>query len=1248
MKKKIIVYASVLIITLVSILGLPLNAEAAGECGDLDSSKCRVTQGRGRVVVSDGGHWQSGTYTRRNNYSAYGTIRNDKYVNLYSEIGVSRNNVESYFSAYYDSISSLYCFDAQLPGGADLYAERFLLSDPDGFILIRAMDYAIMSVLTDGGNNPINSLSTSNIADYWSRLVAIRALIYAFRQYEHVDNEYRAAFYANMTVLYNWVNDDSSLNTLYNNVSNALVEYHGSSSAALAPISTFSYYSSYNFTGEPVNRAKEYFVQALNDALEYIENAHEQTTISETSTDSPNLYRTTTDQGVYVEQDVTHTITVSNLPNNGTNTFVINGITLDHEYTGLEYEITSLKIGDLPEITDASVINSLLGHNLLYPNSTYDFTEETEIAITVHFSGWESSTDPNQETLSCGDAAISYSIDGVYSSTTDNGQYGDYIAIVWYSGEDTQRFVSVDRVVDDGVTNTETPWSSEKTIYLVDACDCDDLIDACIAEIQSTGRFGDACQEVIDQDCAECDLLDAMCQADISIPGYEDPCAMYDEVCDAGSGDPEQCGTTVSNFDCCDAEDNHLIISTIDNHEVDITGPDPVACFVDQIDDQVAEHGGDASSDDIETLDDVGNSYKLTQNKYCVVSCKEDYIMNMPTAKLVNAGRYFTFSAAVDGTKTCYTNSINRELYNEDMIRIQTEILDAYNEWLKYNTAYNAVVNKQYETHSNYFTSYEPCHVCGEPPACVCCGSYKDCTHYSVSISYDRILYNENYNNGVVRITGTTNVEFTYNDDGGGSGSGCGSKCHDGSVSTLASNLYELREEQASRLSEAQEEYRTTIVMYANCSNDYWSSEMNYDPEIYYDYEEDYLAEHYRNYGEMNSTINFGDENYWYCDGTLGDSYDDCNGDSYRNYDDTLETMNYIYCTTDRGCQTDPTDVSNALYVKKYSEVDADYKPATLFYNIYPSGEIVPADDYENSGRDDGVAIENGLPVNLSTERGIYKYTVNMRYLGEFYDQNGDLGRLIGDRQDNAVINEDDYGDYVNSNGYVEYACSYLVNMGITDGTTIYCDFNTECTGDDCYADCIGPGCDYTCDGDNCVADCIGAGCIYDADAGTSLIERVVSLNNLFPNGTDSYNWNRDENAKALRTIDEIEEAGESIYEDDPILSVTITPEAARAIKSYNALAIENNAGGYSNNTLVCYDIGDYEEIACYSTFISNLLNGTVSYNNRNLATNLDVVNDRSLIMSNNYRRVRDDNTTYFTIWDGLISENDMLGPSWK
>ena len=448
------------------------------------------------------------------------------------------------------------------------------------------------------------------------------------------------------------------------------------------------------------------------------------------------------------------------------------------------------------------------------------------------------------------------------------------------------------------------------------------------------------------------------------------------------------------------------------------------------------------------------------------------------------------------------------------------------------------------------------------------------------------------------------------------------------------------------------EAYEAIIEMFHDCTNDSWSSEMNYDPDVYYDYEEDYIADFYNNYGQMDANISNTNESDWFCNSSVttgtgnetqatlsGTAYNSCSGNVSSGVSYT--SINYTYCDTTSCGNTKPESVqqiSNARYKKHTSTVDATYVPSTLFYNVYPSGEIT------DTPADDNVALENSLPVSLSTKRGIYEYSIKLDNLGEYYDS-GNTGRLIGGS--NAVINRQDYAEFFDENGEVQYVCAYLVNMGKEEDYTIVCDWD-QCQDGDCTVNCVGPGCDDVCDGNDCIASCIGAGCIYDVDAGSSLIERVVSLSNLFPNGTDSYNWNRDLNEKAEVTIDEIEEVGNSIYDEEPILSVTLTPGATRAIRAYNDEAERYNRGGYSNSTLSCYALDGYEEIACYSSFITNLINGNVSYGDETYATGLDIIGDRSLIMGNNYRTVSDDNFRYFTIWNSGISEDDMIGPSWK
>ncbi len=1255
--------ASLFVITLLLLIVFTPTVYAftnePASCEGYDSNQCRSTK-NGNIFSANSviNQLRSSTSTSKvivgtnNRYTAKGNP-----TNYYRDIGikyvVNGSTVNNgYFSSYYDKYvgSALFCLDAQYEGYNPLYAERFLL-DTSYSIKVKAFDVAVMSVLVDNG---ILGSPSSDIEEYFSRLIAIRGLLYTFGLYNTANLEYIGAFYSNLTAVNTWLTENSSY---YDNLNSAL---SAAGAGSLSPRSTFSAHPNYYFgvnSGDAMTNAKNYYFNALQKATEYVNNLSSLADIDTTSVlpVPSEVEEIETSDGLFVQKDVVHTVIVSNLTPE--DKFIIGkgttgtGVSFANntQYDGLTAYISSIEIENGPIWTNRSEIEALLDRDLV-ALGYFKENSVTTVKITVHFEGYETTTNDRIEKLKCGQAPIKYSIGGS-STNSEFGEYGNYVGVIWYSGEkESQRYVGI--YESEG---NSTPWTSSYETYLIDACDCDDLIEACIA----TGYIGsDECQELFEADCGECAELEVRAAF-----GDEEAREEFGAVCEV------ECPTEVDNFNCCDA-DNNLIVSPLDNHEVNINGPDDVyACFVSQIDGQVDRNGDKGAADKGSVpgaVDEEGNSYTLEQNKYCVVSCKEDYAMTMPTAKLVNAGRYFTFSAAVEGTKTCYTNTIDRDLYNKDIKQAQKDLVDAYNEYEYWRQA--AAVDSDHD--ENEDDNGGPCTPCcgGNAEKNIPCTT-RHCGFKSrkgdvvtKEWTFEMYDYNGNSSGKVDRYTapnGKTYVGY-YEDGERASCPSCGCSCgscrgyigHDPDADHKQNAQDALK-----KLEDAQEHYQKIIDMYNDCSD--WETEINYtaeEPFVHYDYEESYLNDLRYDYGYMDASISGKDTSEWYCNGSASGMYgykygtleNDYTEDiCYGNNTHTFETIYYLYCDTS-GCsyqkKESKQDISNATYKKVTSTVEASYKPSTLFYNVYPSGEIIRADEGED--RDDAVALENKLPVSLSTERGMYKYTINMTDLGEYYDDNGKIGRLIGGKT--AVINEDEYGDFVDKDGNVQYACAYLVNMGITDADTIVCDFDTECTGDDCFGDCIGPNCDYECDGNDCIADCIGAGCIYDSDAGTSLLERVVSLSNLFPNGTNSYNWNRDGNKKAEVTIDEIEDAGNSIYDEEPILSVTITPHVASKIRDYNDEAEKEYNNGYLNSTLSCYALDGYEEIACYSSFISDLLDGVVSYEGKTFANNLEIVNNRSLIMGNNYRTESDDNFKYFTIWDKGISEEDMIGPSWK
>lgn len=1231
--KNVLRNASLFIIAIAFTFTFALDVKADA-CGDLDNNRCRIGA-RGVIKVAGNGFKYQQLSSATSNNREY--VGKTFYKNINVSVNFNNNPGNYYFSHYKDSYSSLFCLDAQYEGGSAVNAERFLL-DTSESKKVQVFDAAIMSILTDGGVHT----GGAGDATYWAKLMAIRAMTYTFGFYQTANKDYLSAFYAGLTVAHNW-------NEFYASdvaAVNAELAKIGAGSIGNVPL-----YKSYNYTGDPVNSGAGYYVRGLAAAAEYARKLASQPKV-EVSNPQAGEVETSGEEGdVFVKKDVVHTLKISGFTKQ--NKFIINsndnyGIKFAEgtQYDGLTAYISQIEISGGPVLSKDQIPYGEDFVELGYIKENQD----VEIKITVHFEGWKSSTNPNIVTLKCGQTPIKYSIDGTYGTGMDE-QFGEYIGTIWYAGKkEKQRYVGVEKVSEKRDDEAGTPWESPYETNLIDACSCDDLEEACKA---SGNPNSDECIELKESNCGMCSWYDVLCEF-----GDEESCEKYTTQCDL------KCDTYVETFECCD-ERGELIVSTLDDHEVSILGPGEdnpdapsvKACFVTAIDNmaRVSEDSDEKNNAGVEGVkDQKDNTYTLADmksNSYCTVSCKEDYIMTMPTAKLVNAGRYFTFKAKVEGTKVCYTNTIDREKYNKDIIEKQEDMINKYNEYRKWYYLYRGTITP---VDGSYTGTSCSCDSDGCGPNCESTDYYPQWKATATVPDWTDVVTKPK-ETGVVTIRQhpqdvedtneyqQTTGESTYSCSGGSwscncdeDGNNCGTCSCDGGTTTYYTGhetvcdeacyraILKAREDAArAELIAAQEAYKQVLKEYDECST--WKSEINYDPEVYYDYsEEDYMNMLSNHIGEMVKDVSGVSTNDWYCNsrvtsgsgneskGQLSDqNYEQCN---YSNNGHNTTSLNYIYCDPNNTCKIVPEDVSDARYKKITSGLTANYRPATLFYNVYPTGEIT------TSKADDNVALENKLPVALNRERGIYKYQVKMEKLGEFYDQapKDNLGRYVG--SSTAVVDPTT----------LEYNCSYLVNITKTTGWV--CDFDDDCD-DDCIANCIGPNCDDYCDGNDCVADCIGLGCIYDSGAGTSLLEKVVSLNSLFPNGTDSYNWDEKKNDKARLTVSEIEGKGNSVYDEEPILSITLTPSSAREIKKYNNNVI--NDGGYSNKTVSCENRDGFEQIVCYSSFIDDLIAGEFG----------DVVNDNSLIAEESYRH---GSSGYFELWGNAVSEDNMIGPAWK
>ncbi len=704
----------------------------------------------------------------------------------------------------------------------------------------------------------------------------------------------------------------------------------------------------------------------------------------------------------------------------------------------------------------------------------------------------------------------------------------------------------------------------------------------------------------------------------------------------------------------------------------------------------------------IDNEDEAGNSYQFTNssggvdNSYCKVYCKEDYaeIKLNPIVQNVKCGGYFKLTSKVAGTKTCYTGgntddkSINKEQFIKDVIAAQTNIIDKYNEYYKWEQSLNYIES----TSSKYHSKKEgrSCHTNedGSRSCHTTCRNAGSCDGYDVDMSTSDNVYgysiNCNETTGICSFSRDESLSNSYSKDGGSDGRCYTGSCSSGSKSTLESNIKSEMSKAKDALNKAIKAYQKILEDYNACSTA-WTNNFAFAQKIKYYYDENQGgSQNYTPYydlledndeltylvadGDASSkgtiTICTGDTDFEYnCINGSELTYDldidkDAKLSKYNyntSYKDLFEHMNFVICDTD-GCKIDDKSyVSKAKFVKKEVSKEQKYITPTAFYQIQANGKVVAYDDYDF----DKINLEeltNKLPVSTnSVGGGVFKLMIEG--LGEFYGEKNAYGRLFDFGQNNesrsvanakltstTTINDDDDESEEKTNGSFngEYICYYENKCRPNDCPT--CEFT--CEGESCkWTDC--PDCNVTCEN-----------CIFNYDELNISAKTITTTNVKAANRTYGYNWITSSNMavlsllnkKAAETITEIEEVNEMVYDDKTTdgstlgFSIKLTPEIIDKITKYNKDNEEK--GGYINNSLTCYDDTidgvTYKNIYCYSELIDKL----VEENGDNVTVLSTRINDEE-------KRASGSSTSgYWTLWKTFAtdktSESVIGGPSWK
>lgn len=687
----------------------------------------------------------------------------------------------------------------------------------------------------------------------------------------------------------------------------------------------------------------------------------------------------------------------------------------------------------------------------------------------------------------------------------------------------------------------------------------------------------------------------------------------------------------------------------------------------------------------INNVDDADNSYQYTSgvdNKYCKVYCKEDYakIQLEPVVKDIKCGSYFKLTSRIEGSKSCYTGgetdasarngekSIDKDQYIQDVIDAQKTMIEGLN---LYRKAKQALA-----TASDYSISYG-CDGCSAE-SWTRTGSY-----------VGPVVTNIDYEEGFVTSQETTQGFFYGTKESVSNNTSYDSEtkkyvcvsstCTPGTTEAQVIALIKADMAKGKSMMESGfKAYEAAHTAYNACTTG-WQNNFLFEQKIGYYYNENRGNDEYKSpyYDILESAQN---KDLYYLEGTgsaapkptskieiwkkatddkieTGSDYtfdlsiENGSTGKYNyksSYGGTFEARKYTVCKDPEGsCEIREEQISQAAFVKKYVEKEQDYITPTAFYQIAANGKITVNSGYTG----DKVQLEaliNSLPVSTKTVGGgIFK--LNIEWLGEFYDKDNAVGRLMDipgvawtDRRQGGTTFMDSPKHQGSFTG--DYKCYY----------------ESPCRPDDC------PNCDFVCEGEDCdwiqcpecKIDCTN--CIFDLNKLNVNFRTISTTNFNSANRTYGYNWITSSSMQALQllnkkadaTIKEIEDVNESIYDPEGktsdgssalALSIKLTPQAIRELKNYNEK--HSSDGGYINDSLTCYDAEvngkTYKNIYCYSEVIDDLVK------------NYEVtIPDGKRLDSQTARAASQNQNGYWELWSDkhefIYSESVIGGPSWK
>ena len=617
--------------------------------------------------------------------------------------------------------------------------------------------------------------------------------------------------------------------------------------------------------------------------------------------------------------------------------------------------------------------------------------------------------------------------------------------------------------------------------------------------------------------------------------------------------------------DCdCEGESNAFCVECNESYKATDTTKNLLAC---------------ANADAFKKYCGEKGNLKKYENKYCKVYCTEAIEYQLPGRLKTTAGRYFELRKgyelnvsengepiSIKGTRTCFTNKVNKDLYKTDIEEAQDKVIAKYNEYLKYKAA-QAAYSRAPETSTE---NRDP--IVDQKTGRV--------TGFGCSITYSTVReaytdFKGKYDNdGTYENKIPQSQTYTYTWISSLSGSSCTGL----TVGEPEYKVAELPGKQQEALSAArglEGNIASISKKYAKCGN--WTNNYCFKPEIDFEYDEPYKK-------DINGKLEYdGDVQ----NGASTTAYSTTinNPSTYDITNNTTaheKTQTKYVSVTGSDLGTKPYQVNPKLiYVKKEVTKSVKFKTATKeIVTYHPYGTIsvgsCPADEKDNCR-----SLGYKLPVALQhkstndANEGIYNYRIKFKNVGvggkDDSCDSAAYGRISGEACSLSSVEAD--------NCPTDYSCTYQTKK--CDNCEIIC----ECPENNPRCEVIDKVCVWKkCP--TCEVECLG--CIWEK-GDTTISYKPISLTKVYSDKeVPGYNWDTNRYPEVKDVIKRIEDTGESIYDPTQIKTkkvlkesyykITIDNSVGSYIRNYNA-----KSSGYTNDTLSC------KTTICRSEFLTEL-----------------------------------------------------------